>query len=553
MGTGPISPCVLNRIQLGFSLLFYVTLSHSSSTLTMVILRPANPQFRTISSDSIKEIDFSSTEGLWKMDFRVLIRCALSLFSSSFFDHERRQSLGRISSPTIGNATKHNLIAFSSSAFSTSAGGGGGRGRGRGSSNFEFTVPTTTTPAPPTPGDGDGDENDPKGFPSGMGHGRCKPLLGTPILPSFSSFISSIVSSSGNNNTTTGRGRASAPPLQSEHEPKRPIFFSKEDATDLTTPSKIQIGNPPDSNLPSSILSVLSGAGRGKPSAKQLFLDDMPKEENYHLRSRHTAIGRGQVSIDTKSSATPKLSRGEAVKKAVGILSRGSVDVADRVEDGGTGTGSFRGRGTRGGGRGRGWRGRGRGAGRGGRGVQDADDDYGAGLYLGDNADGEKLAKRIGPENMNKLVEGFEEMSGSVLPSPMDDAYLDALHTNFMIECEPEYLMEEFGTNPVIDEKPPIPLRDALEKMKPFLMAYEGIQSQEEWEVFLNPILLSYFLSSPDMYVGLRLINHKERNDFPKILYENAEKKWLTGFKCDLKSLHYRIVSTLKIMFTAAN
>ncbi|CAL5321273.1 unnamed protein product [Camellia sinensis] len=284
-------------------------------------------------------------------------------------------------------------------------------------------------------------------FPSGMGHGRCKPLI------------------------------ASAPPLQSEHEPKRPIFFSKEDGTDLTTPSKIQIGNPPDSNLPSSILSVLSGAGRGKPSAKQLLPDDMPKEENRHLRSRHTAIGRGQVSIDTKSSATPKLSREEAVKKAVGILSRGGVDVADRVEDGGMGTSSFRGRGTRGGGRGRGWRGRGRGAGRGGRGVQDADDDYGVGLYLGDNADGEKLAKRIGPENMNKLVEGFEEMSGSVLPSPMDDAYLDALHTNFM-----KYLMEEFGTNPDIDEKPPIPLRDALEKMKPFLMAYEGIQSQEEWE-----------------------------------------------------------------------
>ncbi|GMP74161.1 hypothetical protein CsSME_00031662 [Camellia sinensis var. sinensis] len=404
-----------------------------------------------------------------------------------------RRSLGRISSPTIGNATKHNLIAFSSSAFSTFAGGGGGegegggggggRGRGRGSSNFQFTVPASTNPAPPAPGDGDGDDDDPKGFPSGMGHGRGKPLPGTPILPSFSSFISSVVSSNGNNNTTTGRGRAPAPPSQSEHELKRPIFFSKEDATDLTTPSKIQIGNSLDSNLPSSILSALSSAGRGKPLAKQLLPDDMPKEENRHLRSRHTAIGRGQVSTDTKSSATPKLSREDAVKKAVGILSRGGVDVADRVEDGGTGRGSFRGRGTRGGGgRGRGWRGRGRGAGRGGRGVQDADDDYGAGLYLGDNADGEKLAKRIGPENMNKLVEGFEEMSGSVLPSPMDDAYLDALHTNFMIECEPEYLMEEFGTNPDIDEKPPIPLWDALEKMKPFLMAYEGIQSQEEWE-----------------------------------------------------------------------
>lgn len=37
--------------------------------------------------------------------------------------------------------------------------------------------------------------------------------------------------------------------------------------------------------------------------------------------------------------------------------------------------------------------------------------------------------------------------------------------------------------NPDIDEKEPIALRDALEKMKPFLMTYEGIRSQEEWEV----------------------------------------------------------------------
>lgn len=51
------------------------------------------------------------------------------------------------------------------------------------------------------------------------------------------------------------------------------------------------------------------------------------------------------------------------------------------------------------------------------------------------------------------------------------------------IEFEPEYLMEEFGTNPDIDEKPPMSLRDALEKVKPFLMSYEGIENQEEWEV----------------------------------------------------------------------
>lgn len=60
------------------------------------------------------------------------------------------------------------------------------------------------------------------------------------------------------------------------------------------------------------------------------------------------------------------------------------------------------------------------------------------------------------------------------------------------IEFEPEYLMGEFNQNPDIDEKPPIPLRDALEKMKPFLMAYEGIQSQEEWEVcLLAPVMFA--------------------------------------------------------------
>lgn len=52
--------------------------------------------------------------------------------------------------------------------------------------------------------------------------------------------------------------------------------------------------------------------------------------------------------------------------------------------------------------------------------------------------------------------------------------------------------MEEFGTNPDIDEKPPIPLREALEKMKPFLMVYEGIESQEEWEV--RPLTISHTL-----------------------------------------------------------
>lgn len=47
--------------------------------------------------------------------------------------------------------------------------------------------------------------------------------------------------------------------------------------------------------------------------------------------------------------------------------------------------------------------------------------------------------------------------------------------------------MAEFDSNPDIDEKPPIPLREALEKMKPFLMAYESIQTEKEWQVSQRP------------------------------------------------------------------
>lgn len=54
------------------------------------------------------------------------------------------------------------------------------------------------------------------------------------------------------------------------------------------------------------------------------------------------------------------------------------------------------------------------------------------------------------------------------------------------IEFEPEYHMADFQSNPDIDEKPPISLRDALEKMKPFLMLYEGIKDQKEWEVHIT-------------------------------------------------------------------
>lgn len=53
------------------------------------------------------------------------------------------------------------------------------------------------------------------------------------------------------------------------------------------------------------------------------------------------------------------------------------------------------------------------------------------------------------------------------------------------VECEPEYIMPDFGSNPDIDEKPPMSLRECLEKVKPFIVAYEGIKDQEEWEVIM--------------------------------------------------------------------
>ncbi|KAL6998857.1 hypothetical protein U1Q18_000025 [Sarracenia purpurea var. burkii] len=438
-----------------------------------------------------------------------------------------RRNLGKFSNPTVGNATKNTLFACSTSsaALSTSAGGsgGGGRGRGRGSSlSGPFDSQSVAGKSEPVDDDSEGHPLSP--FPSGLGHGRCKPLPSTLILPSFSSFKSAV-----SNSGSLGRGRVlDSPPPQSDAEehfrPKRPIFFSKEEATDSTTAGIRK--DLEESNLPSSIISVLSGAGRGKP-AKQPVPDEKAKEENRHRRSPQPGKGSGVGAASAESSVTPRLSREDAVKKAVGILSRGGA-VGDISEDGGRGRGGFRGRGNRGRGRGRGphgWRGR---AGGRERRLQDGDDDYGDGLYLGDNADGEKLAKRIGPEHMNELVEAFEEMSGRVLPSPMDDAYLDALHTNFMIECEPEYLMEEFGTNPDIDEKPPIPLEDALEKMKPFLMAYEGIQSHEEWEEVVKdtmekvPIMkeLVDYYSGPDRVTAKKQQEELER--VAKTLPESA-------------------------------
>ncbi|KAF2288052.1 hypothetical protein GH714_004113 [Hevea brasiliensis] len=79
--------------------------------------------------------------------------------------------------------------------------------------------------------------------------------------------------------------------------------------------------------------------------------------------------------------------------------------------------------------------------------------------------------------------------------------------------------MGEFDQNPDIDEKPPMPLRDVLEKVKPFIMAYEGIQSQEEWEEVIEetmknvPLLKEIvdYYSGPDRVTAKRQQEELER------------------------------------------
>lgn len=88
---------------------------------------------------------------------------------------------------------------------------------------------------------------------------------------------------------------------------------------------------------------------------------------------------------------------------------------------------------------------------------------------------------------MDQITEAYEEIIERVLPSPLQDEYVEAMDINCAIEFEPEYAVE--FDNPDIDEKEPIALRDALEKMKPFLMTYEGIRSQEEWEEVIEELM----------------------------------------------------------------
>ncbi|XP_068321418.1 uncharacterized protein [Pyrus communis] len=378
---------------------------------------------------------------------------------------------------TFTNPSNLSISKVTLIPFSTSSNSGGGRGRGRGGPSplrqFDFVAPNRV------PGQPDSDEpkSDTPASAPGIGHGRGRPLASSQPPSSFSSFVSSVKP-----NSPAGRGQPGQvqpgpqerDPMASDTGPSKPatpIFFRRDDGSDPPLPGGGR-GKPmsqPGPELLMKEVNTLFVAPRGKIEKENRYIQARPDQDP----AQNRAAPRG-----------PKLTREEAVAKALGILQK------DDAEGGGSGGGGSGGGGR---GRGRGMRGRGRGRGRGDfrrsdRG-KDVDEGKGSGLYLGDNADGEKLAKKLGPENMNKLVEGFEEVSSEVLPSPLDEAFVDAMHTNYMIECEPEFLMGDCSKNPDIDEKPHIPLRDALEKMKPFLMAYEGIKSHEEWEEAVEEVM----------------------------------------------------------------
>ncbi|KAF8080042.1 hypothetical protein N665_0980s0026 [Sinapis alba] len=464
-----------------------------------------------------------------------------------------RGAIGRrLSNPNNGfslsSIVKHSpfLIQPSSHFSSSSSDGAAGRGRGRGGSG--------------SPAAGNGQfgfsreperDNEPVGqarvssesqsqSPGGYGHGRGRPIQSDPISPPFSPFVKP-------DSHSVGRGRGSLgsdpvspfspePPRhpqqqQTRFEPQKPRYephqtrfepqqtrfepakddfqgsppFAKLEATkDATLPPQPSLESKPGQTAQSNNISnaLGSGAGRGTP-----FVRSAPPQNE---QSRHIQQRQKRVQPRKDEAPRPQLSPEEAGRRARSQLSRGEAE-------GGGGGGGVRGRG---GGRGRGRGARGRGRGRGGEGWRDDKKEEEAeqealSVFVGDSADGEKFAKKMGTEIMNQLAEGYEDICERALPSTAHDALVDAYDTNLMIECEPEYLMPDFGSNPDIDEKPPMSLRDCLEKVKPFIVAYEGIKDQEEWEEAIGEVMAEAPLMKDivDHYSGPDRVTAKKQNE----------------------------------------
>lgn len=416
----------------------------------------------------------------------------------------------RLQNSTISNATRQTLVPFSTSSGFGGGGGGRGGGRGRGGSgqvtfNFgEKAAPGNPNPNPsPNVNESKPDATDsliPPG--AGRGHGRGGTVPPSTDFPSFSfsSFMSSIHQPGTGRGRGRGRGFDPLPPqFENDSGPKKPVFIKREDnvsqtsANDSLPPKKpvftisedvrpvepidLSGDNESDNRFVMTVPKVLPGGGRGRGKPLEEAAQEAPQAlvVNRHIRVR-------QTPADAESDNAPR-------RQPMNRFAR----------DDGDGSGRGRGRGRDVYARGRGSRGRG---GRGGRGDgrggfkrygddrtshQDIARSNADGLYVGDNADGEKLAKKLGPEIMDQITEAYEEIIERVLPSPLQDEYVEAMDINCAIEFEPEYAVE--FDNPDIDEKEPIALRDALEKMKPFLMTYEGIRSQEEWEEVIEELM----------------------------------------------------------------
>jgi len=363
----------------------------------------------------------------------------------------------RLQNSTISNATRQTLVPFSTSSGFGGGGDGRGGGRGRGGSgtvtfNFgEKAAPGNPNPNPnpnPNVNESKPDATDspiPPG--AGRGHGRGVTVPPSTGIPAFSSFMSSIQQPGTGRGRGRGRGFDLLPPqFENDFVPKKPVFIRSEDnvsqigANDYSPPKKpvftrsedvrpvepidLSGDNESDNRFVMTVPKVLPGGGRGRGKPLEEAAQEAPQAPvvNRHIRVRQTPA----------DAASDNVTRRQPMNRS--------------VRDDGDGSGSGRGRGRgRGrdvyahgrGGRGRGGRG-GRGDGRGGfkrygddrTSHQDIARSNADGLYVGDNADGEKLAKKLGPEIMDQITEAYEEIIERVLPSPLQDEYVEAMDIN---------------------------------------------------------------------------------------------------------------------------
>ncbi|CAM0908889.1 unnamed protein product [Alopecurus aequalis] len=368
-------------------------------------------------------------------------------------------------------ARRHANLPSYAAAFSSFSGiggsGGAGRGRGRGLPPSASAPPRA--PGRPIPEDDDG--ADLFAAVSSAGRGRGEPAVqSSPTTPPFSSF------------SGAGRGRGSPllRPPSGEDAPKQPTFTKRFDFVPPSSdpePPPTAAASSSSSEPPRSVPT--SGAGRGVPRVQQ-FVDKAP-EENRFVRRREAK----KAPTPSTPSGQPKLDPQEAVKRALELLGRGG--------DGGGG----RGRGGRAG------RGRGREGGRRSAGVDERE-----AAYLDEN---DFLEKHLGPEKMEIWDKAFDEAADKALPDHDQLDYEDAVHTNYSIEFEPEYHVN-FG-NPDIEEKPPMSLEDMLEKVKPFIINYEGIRDQDEWEEAVKDVMkrAPAMKELIDMYSGPDVVSAKQQ------------------------------------------